>query len=552
MAGLLCGAGPTWSATEYITPLGGSNKVDWAIINFMDHDPATNTWRDYQGGWHAYDGHDGIDFFLYDFKTMDDGIDVYAAAPGIVDYITDGYTDNRGPYADPVWTYRVNTVYINHDDGAFSSYAHLKFNTIAVTTGQYVARGQKIGQVGSSGSSAEPHLHFQVEYNGQCREIITNDGGQAANFPWFDSYSNQVIRQVVAMGITITNDPAMTSEYGNLFWKQTPCAYSVMHSGTFCVWLKCVGFSTNDSLVVRLVSLSPAGQTIDFSDMAWDVSQYRRAFSGYWYSRWISDELIDGNTYKFQYRWNDEEWQDGPGTNVFVVDDSHYEVYLTRYSPGYSNAPVDAVVVTATDGTSTNSVRLAWATISAAIHYDIYRSETDDVATAIIIARTSNTGYDDQTAVPETIYYYWVRAVNPRGVGAPGVADTGWRAEPNGVGPEVRVNGFNNPPAVGTDETVMVTVQMNPGGYAGVDADWWVAANTPLGWYFFTAGQWLPLVGGLLPAYQGPLFDLPPYPVLDATGLPAGEYTFYFAVDAGDGRLDVSQAWIDSVRVYIR
>jgi murein DD-endopeptidase MepM/ murein hydrolase activator NlpD len=55
-----------------------------------------------------------------------------------------------------------NSVVIEHGNGEFSFYAHLKPGSIRVRAGEQVARGQLLGQVGSSGNSTEPHLHFQV------------------------------------------------------------------------------------------------------------------------------------------------------------------------------------------------------------------------------------------------------------------------------------------------------------------------------------------------------------------------------------------------------
>ena len=49
-------------------------------------------------------------------------------------------------------------VEIQHDNGYRTAYAHM--NRIDVTTGQRVSRGQVIGQLGSSGYSTGPHLHF--------------------------------------------------------------------------------------------------------------------------------------------------------------------------------------------------------------------------------------------------------------------------------------------------------------------------------------------------------------------------------------------------------
>jgi murein DD-endopeptidase MepM/ murein hydrolase activator NlpD len=55
-----------------------------------------------------------------------------------------------------------NAVIIDHGDGEFSLYAHLKPGSITVKPGDRVKAGQRIGALGASGNVTEPHLHFQV------------------------------------------------------------------------------------------------------------------------------------------------------------------------------------------------------------------------------------------------------------------------------------------------------------------------------------------------------------------------------------------------------
>ncbi|MBN3825216.1 M23 family metallopeptidase [Burkholderia sp. Ac-20384] len=53
-------------------------------------------------------------------------------------------------------------VVIRHDSGYASYYAHLSAFEPTLRTGMRVARGQRVGAVGSTGTATGPHLHFEV------------------------------------------------------------------------------------------------------------------------------------------------------------------------------------------------------------------------------------------------------------------------------------------------------------------------------------------------------------------------------------------------------
>ena len=53
-------------------------------------------------------------------------------------------------------------VMIDHGNGEYSFYAHLKPGSVHVKEGDTVETGAQLGLLGSSGNSTEPHLHFQV------------------------------------------------------------------------------------------------------------------------------------------------------------------------------------------------------------------------------------------------------------------------------------------------------------------------------------------------------------------------------------------------------
>lgn len=62
-------------------------------------------------------------------------------------------------------------VEIDHGNGFKTKYAHL--NKAYVKKGQYVDREEAIGEVGSSGRSTGPHLHYEVIYNGANVDPMT-------------------------------------------------------------------------------------------------------------------------------------------------------------------------------------------------------------------------------------------------------------------------------------------------------------------------------------------------------------------------------------------
>ena len=62
------------------------------------------------------------------------------------------------------------TVMIEHDDGTITQYSHLSW--YEAKEGDIVAQGQTIGNVGSTGNSTGPHLHFAVKVNGTYQDPL--------------------------------------------------------------------------------------------------------------------------------------------------------------------------------------------------------------------------------------------------------------------------------------------------------------------------------------------------------------------------------------------
>ena len=126
---------------------------------------------------HRGDGTKFEDYYAY-------GADILAAADGKVVVVKADVVEDPATLRQPGETFEAygersgayqmqlvmsdmsaiggNHVVIDHGNGEFSMYAHLKSGSETVKVGDVVKAGQMIGKLGSSGNSTEPHLHFQV------------------------------------------------------------------------------------------------------------------------------------------------------------------------------------------------------------------------------------------------------------------------------------------------------------------------------------------------------------------------------------------------------
>lgn len=148
-----------------VVPMAGIEGSDWVMRNYYDLDDLPNETRDYAGFEDdlakTYDGHKGIDFSLANFRDMDAGHDVLAAADGVVTQVVDGNFDRQVSFVENCGSV-VNFVRIEHADGWETDYLHFKRDSIVVSVGQQVSAGDVLGQAGSSGCSSWPHLHLTV------------------------------------------------------------------------------------------------------------------------------------------------------------------------------------------------------------------------------------------------------------------------------------------------------------------------------------------------------------------------------------------------------
>jgi len=194
------------SSSKLLWPVDCEIGADCGISNYPDLDKNSQATC---GG--TYEGHEGTDIY-FSWDQMDKGVDVYAAADGVVQWAFDGKYDRCtsfgpdavitnpdcaaptgemspgstsgyqvctevGAYcnakikAEKGWTqcywcfWGANVVVIRHPGNQYvfaTRYDHLRQGSITVRPGDTVKAGQKIAQVGSAGRSSGPHLHFEV------------------------------------------------------------------------------------------------------------------------------------------------------------------------------------------------------------------------------------------------------------------------------------------------------------------------------------------------------------------------------------------------------
>ena len=120
---------------------------------------------DYKCGHRTRPGVSGMEVSFVDRKTAREAKSVKAAAEGRVIYVEDGI-DERRQYSKESKRACGNHVIIRHNPTYSTKYCFMREKSVLVKAGETVARGDVLGQVGSSGATEAPKMYFEIMKNG--------------------------------------------------------------------------------------------------------------------------------------------------------------------------------------------------------------------------------------------------------------------------------------------------------------------------------------------------------------------------------------------------
>ncbi|MGQ0671651.1 MAG: M23 family metallopeptidase [Hyphomicrobium sp.] len=152
------------------------------IQSYVDTDPGPQA-VDFTCGSATYEGHKGTDFRVLSSASAAKGVAVVAAAEGTVKGVRDGMDDaliDESRVALVKNRECGNGVVLDHGGGWETQYCHMRKGSVMVKSGDKIARGQKLGEVGNSGLAEFAHVHLEVRKDGTPIEPFSGRTQSAA------------------------------------------------------------------------------------------------------------------------------------------------------------------------------------------------------------------------------------------------------------------------------------------------------------------------------------------------------------------------------------
>lgn len=179
--GLLAQDLPSGNSQKFGWPLDCTLGSDCWIARYVDRERGPKE-ADFTCGSSTENDHKGTDITLANLGKMQEGVAVTAAASGTVFRLRNTMPDISSRHIDKEMIKEKecgNALILQHDGGWQTQYCHLKRGSLTVKVGDTVSQGDKIAEVGLSGNTEYPHLHFMVRHAGTVLDPF--DGGKFAD-----------------------------------------------------------------------------------------------------------------------------------------------------------------------------------------------------------------------------------------------------------------------------------------------------------------------------------------------------------------------------------
>ena len=246
-------------------PIDCTPGEDCHVQNYVDRKAGPEA-ADFACGTLSYDGHNGTDFAVGSLTAMRDGVEVRAAAAGIVRGTRDKWPDVPvgAPGAPELGGQDCgNGVAIDHGGGWITQYCHMKLGSVAVRSGDRVEAGQRLGEVGLSGRTEFPHIHMSLFHNGVTVDPFDAEMDPACG-PGVQLWSDPLAYRptgIVGAGLL----PRMP-DYAELKDAPPPTtAWPAAEGAALVAWLRAFGGRTGD--VLRFQIEGPAGRVHDVREV---------------------------------------------------------------------------------------------------------------------------------------------------------------------------------------------------------------------------------------------------------------------------------------------
>ncbi len=247
------------------------------VSSYFDLNRRNGRTADFTCGTIAKDNQNGVHVSLKDWRSMTLGVPVIAAQDGVIASIYEGLPDlvidpkRMNEYSDNPCG---NAVLIEHEDGWYSRYCHLRKGSIRVKSGDAVVKGQPIAQIGSSGMTDWPRLDFSLSRNGYLfdpfsgKTSLEKCGGIFT--PLWEQPMTYTPFAVMQSGFYVGEPKKNVAEGGNL------PNYNVLPSFTpdISLWAVLMNLRKGDRIVMQI--LDPKGfvlRSID-EELDFDADRY--------------------------------------------------------------------------------------------------------------------------------------------------------------------------------------------------------------------------------------------------------------------------------------